>query len=251
MDCLTSRHPEFHYKTEFQSHEPEFDYLKSLEIEKKINKIRWCQSANGSLFLLSTNDMTIKLWKVQEKNVKKICDVNIDTSNTSINGSVPSTSTYPKLRRMFVAHEYERCKELASAALAYKCMEMAYMRVIYAKHMSANRDRNELQSAFLMLPLGNWALGESPPPFSFLRSFVDEDANEKLAPYSALSGDESYSNRDLEKVAELIGFQRCMHSCLDVCPFLNASQPLLPDGCLSLPSLTEGGEEGLLASSGQ
>ncbi|KAK9148223.1 hypothetical protein Scep_006980 [Stephania cephalantha] len=44
---------------------------------------------------------------------------------------------------------------------------------------------------------------------------VDEDAMEKLAPYSALSGDESYSNRDLEKVAELIGFQRCMHSCLE------------------------------------
>lgn len=27
------------YLTEFQSHEPEFDYLKSLEIEEKINKV--------------------------------------------------------------------------------------------------------------------------------------------------------------------------------------------------------------------
>ena len=88
------RHPEFRYKTEFQSHDPEvlsfhyslllircvlyllfavfwyvilvyqFDYLKSLEIEEKINKIRWCQTANGALFLLSTNDKTIKFWKV-------------------------------------------------------------------------------------------------------------------------------------------------------------------------------------------
>ncbi|XP_073126658.1 serine/threonine protein phosphatase 2A 55 kDa regulatory subunit B beta isoform-like [Henckelia pumila] len=57
------RHPEFRYKTEFQSHDPEFDYLKSLEIEEKINKIRWCQTANGALFLLSTNDKTIKFWK--------------------------------------------------------------------------------------------------------------------------------------------------------------------------------------------
>ncbi|KAK9107244.1 hypothetical protein Syun_023255 [Stephania yunnanensis] len=32
---------------------------------------------------------------------------------------------------------------------------------------------------------------------------VDEDAKEKLAPYSALSGDESYSNRDLEKVGSV------------------------------------------------
>ncbi|KAJ6711470.1 PROTEIN PHOSPHATASE PP2A REGULATORY SUBUNIT B [Salix purpurea] len=67
MGYPISRHPEFRYKTEFQSHEPEFDYLKSLEIEEKINKIRWCQTANGALFLLSTNDKTIKYWKVQEK----------------------------------------------------------------------------------------------------------------------------------------------------------------------------------------
>ena len=31
---------EYRYLTEFQSHEPEFDYLKSLEIEEKINQVR-------------------------------------------------------------------------------------------------------------------------------------------------------------------------------------------------------------------
>ncbi|XP_010263768.1 PREDICTED: serine/threonine protein phosphatase 2A 55 kDa regulatory subunit B beta isoform-like isoform X3 [Nelumbo nucifera] len=80
MDHAIAWHPEFRYKTEFQSHEPEFDYLKSLEIEEKINKVRWCQTANGALFLLSTNDKTIKYWKVQEKKVKKICDMNLDPS---------------------------------------------------------------------------------------------------------------------------------------------------------------------------
>lgn len=39
----------------FQSHEPEFDYLKSLEIEEKINKIRWIKKTGMSLFLLTTN----------------------------------------------------------------------------------------------------------------------------------------------------------------------------------------------------
>jgi serine/threonine-protein phosphatase 2A regulatory subunit B len=63
-DSVGPRHPEYRYSTEFQSHEPEFDYLKSLEIEEKINKIRWCQTANGARLLLSTNDKTIKLWKV-------------------------------------------------------------------------------------------------------------------------------------------------------------------------------------------
>ncbi|KAL7191198.1 hypothetical protein ACSBR2_023298 [Camellia fascicularis] len=92
MDYAISRHPEFRYKTEFQSHEPEFDYLKSLEIEEKINKIRWCQTANGALFLLSTNDKTIKFWKVQEKKVKKISDMNIDPSKAVGNGGVASSS---------------------------------------------------------------------------------------------------------------------------------------------------------------
>ncbi|XP_041956266.1 serine/threonine-protein phosphatase 2A 55 kDa regulatory subunit B alpha isoform [Alosa alosa] len=51
----------------FQSHEPEFDYLKSLEIEEKINKIRWLPQKNAAQFLLSTNDKTIKLWKISER----------------------------------------------------------------------------------------------------------------------------------------------------------------------------------------
>ncbi|GAB2222245.1 hypothetical protein Droror1_Dr00013451 [Drosera rotundifolia] len=92
MDFPISRHPEFRYKTEFQSHEPEFDYLKSLEIEEKINKITWCQPANGALFLLSTNDKTIKCWKVHEKKVKKITTTNVDPSRTMGNGSINGPS---------------------------------------------------------------------------------------------------------------------------------------------------------------
>ncbi|XWS72471.1 hypothetical protein CRYUN_Cryun02cG0042400 [Craigia yunnanensis] len=88
MDYPINSHSEFRYKTEFQSHEPEFDYLKSLEIEEKINKVRWCQSANGALFLLSTNDKTIKFWKVQEKKVKKVCDMNVDSTKAMRNGPI-------------------------------------------------------------------------------------------------------------------------------------------------------------------
>ncbi|KAK9112963.1 hypothetical protein Scep_020482 [Stephania cephalantha] len=87
-DYPAAKHPEFRYKTEFQSHEPEFDYLKSLEIEEKINKVRWCQTANDALSLLSTNDKTIKYWKVQEKKVKKICEMNLDTSASARNGKM-------------------------------------------------------------------------------------------------------------------------------------------------------------------
>ncbi|KAG9001467.1 protein phosphatase 2A regulatory subunit cdc55 [Tulasnella sp. JGI-2019a] len=67
---------EYKFYTEFQSHEPEFDYLKSLEIEEKINKIKWCKRQNAAHFLLSTNDKTIKLWKVFEKNLKVVAQNN-------------------------------------------------------------------------------------------------------------------------------------------------------------------------------
>lgn len=87
-DLLNTKHPEYHYKTEFQSHEPEFDYLKSLEIEEKINKIRWSHTANGALFILSTNDKTIKLWKVLEKKVKKIHEMNLDPAVRMGNGGL-------------------------------------------------------------------------------------------------------------------------------------------------------------------
>ena len=61
------RRGEYNVYSTFQSHEPEFDYLKSLEIEEKINKIRWLKRTNPANFLLSTNDKTIKLWKVTER----------------------------------------------------------------------------------------------------------------------------------------------------------------------------------------
>ncbi|XP_073314730.1 cysteine-tryptophan domain-containing zinc finger protein 3-like isoform X2 [Primulina huaijiensis] len=57
----------------------------------------------------------------------------------------------------FCAHEFEKSKDMAAAALAYKCMEVAYMRVVYYSHSSANRDRNELQTALQIV-----APGESP-----------------------------------------------------------------------------------------
>jgi len=65
-------HGDYKFHAEFQSHEPEFDYLKSLEIEEKINKIKWCKRTNQAHLLLTTNDKTIKLWKVFEKKNKTV-----------------------------------------------------------------------------------------------------------------------------------------------------------------------------------
>ncbi|XP_050087306.1 serine/threonine-protein phosphatase 2A 55 kDa regulatory subunit B alpha isoform isoform X1 [Anopheles aquasalis] len=89
----TPRRGEYNVYSTFQSHEPEFDYLKSLEIEEKINKIRWLKRKNQSHFLLSTNDKTIKLWKVSER------DKRVEGYNTrEDNGGVRDPTSITALR---------------------------------------------------------------------------------------------------------------------------------------------------------
>ncbi|KAH3765693.1 protein phosphatase 2A regulatory subunit PR55 [Pelomyxa schiedti] len=61
---------EFKFCQEFQSHVLEFDYLKSMDIEEKINKIRFLHRRSEAHHLLTTNDKTIKLWKVFERKPK-------------------------------------------------------------------------------------------------------------------------------------------------------------------------------------
>ncbi|KAI9123074.1 hypothetical protein K1719_005963 [Acacia pycnantha] len=78
---------------------------------------------------------------------------------SSKHGNISQMQAYTTAAKLFAscAHEYERHHEIAAASLAYKCMEVAYMRVVYSKHSSINRDRNELQSTLQMA-----LQGESP-----------------------------------------------------------------------------------------
>lgn len=66
----------YRFYAEFQSHEPEFDYLKSLEINERINRIGWCRRINDSHHLLTTNDKTVKLWKVRQRSVHAVVENN-------------------------------------------------------------------------------------------------------------------------------------------------------------------------------
>ncbi|KAH6809458.1 Protein phosphatase 2A [Perilla frutescens var. frutescens] len=92
LDSVISKHPTFQYKTEFQSHEPEFDYLKSVEIEEKINKIRWCAASTGSLHILSSNDKTVKLWKVKDRQVKRVKEMDMNQPISSENSLLAEKS---------------------------------------------------------------------------------------------------------------------------------------------------------------
>ena len=79
---------DFRYLTEFQSHDAEFDYLKSLEIEEKINRIRWLRpwaGTNNSMSVLTTNDKTVKLWKVYEKKLTCLSEFNLQNGSSTLN----------------------------------------------------------------------------------------------------------------------------------------------------------------------
>jgi serine/threonine-protein phosphatase 2A regulatory subunit B len=55
------------YFTEFQSHDPEFDHLKSLEVNERINSLAFLQPQSyESVRLLSTNEREIKLFEIKE-----------------------------------------------------------------------------------------------------------------------------------------------------------------------------------------
>lgn len=128
---------EYNVYSTFQSHEPEFDYLKSLEIEEKINKIRWLKRKNPAHFLLSTNgkiefyvaiisilcdfffclsyrivylciilildsifsDKTIKLWRVSERD-KKVEGYNLREEDGNLKD--PSTISQLRVRTPFI-----------------------------------------------------------------------------------------------------------------------------------------------------
>ena len=80
--------------------------MKSLEIEEKINKIRFLHETRDSNYLLSANDKTIKLWRVfkQESkvtNYKKVKGLNIPTISKG------QTEFRSKAKKVFAnAHAY-------------------------------------------------------------------------------------------------------------------------------------------------
>jgi serine/threonine-protein phosphatase 2A regulatory subunit B len=85
----------FKFHAEFQSHEAEFDYVRTLAVEEKISKIRWLPRSNDSLFILSTNDRAIKLWKIHKRVGEQIMSNNVDIETGKLNISNLSQVRFP------------------------------------------------------------------------------------------------------------------------------------------------------------
>ncbi len=56
--------PTYDYFSEFQSHLKEFDPLRSMEVEEEIISINWLKPQGNYLKLITSNERSIKLWKM-------------------------------------------------------------------------------------------------------------------------------------------------------------------------------------------
>ncbi|THD28177.1 Serine/threonine-protein phosphatase 2A 55 kDa regulatory subunit B [Fasciola hepatica] len=65
----------------FLSHQPEFDVLKSQAIDERITIIRWLPRSAQSHFLLSSNERTIKLWRLSDVPQQSFTNMNFPTEH--------------------------------------------------------------------------------------------------------------------------------------------------------------------------
>ncbi|KAG7591006.1 hypothetical protein ISN45_Aa01g000810 [Arabidopsis thaliana x Arabidopsis arenosa] len=116
----------------------------------------------------------------------------------------------------FCAHEYEKNKDMGAAALAYKCMEVAYLRITYTSHGNIRRCRYELQAALQVIPSG-----ESP---SF--AFDGENSNHTLAAEKfalsnnvrsspSVTGNHVISSGNNSSLSQLLAFSQNVSSAMD------------------------------------
>ncbi|KAF1791274.1 Protein phosphatase 2A regulatory subunit PR55, conserved site [Phytophthora cactorum] len=140
----------------FQSHNAEFDYLKSLEIEEKINQIKWCRRSGGSQCLLSTNDKTIKLWKIHERSVREVT-----TYNEQGLAHVPRAQITPELIRL--PQIYTRGQVTTSTAKRVYANAHTY----HINSIAINSDGETFISAD-DLRVNLWSLGVSNQSFNIV-----------------------------------------------------------------------------------
>ena len=74
-----------HYQpfAEFQGHDAEFDYLRSQEIEERVNDMKWVKRMSHNHLMLTANDKTIKLWRIYKKHVSQVASHTMAPSGPS------------------------------------------------------------------------------------------------------------------------------------------------------------------------
>ncbi|MED6209607.1 hypothetical protein PIB30_056410 [Stylosanthes scabra] len=163
----------------------------------------------------STFDITEMYFQAALKFLHSAALFESSNNETEAMNSIQIYSSTAKLCE-FCAHEYEKLKDMAAAALAYKCAEVAYMRALYSSSPNTSRDRHELQTAMQMVPLG-----ESP---SSSASDVDNLNNSITADKVALckstsspqvAGTLVIAARNRDKMTRLLNYVQDANSAME------------------------------------
>jgi len=128
---------------QFQSHEAEFDYLKSLGIEAKVNQLRFVPCGDRKLLLLTTNDKTIKLWRMAERHPYSSANASSRFVNSS--GSSGVEGALDSSRLQLPQKQETGAKEVWSASILRSNLKTAYTNAhsyhINSISLSADGDR--------------------------------------------------------------------------------------------------------------
>ncbi|XP_022959124.1 uncharacterized protein LOC111460215 isoform X1 [Cucurbita moschata] len=112
------------------------------------------------------------------------------------------------------ALEYERRQEMAAAALAFKCIEVAYLRIVYHRHSSVDGDRLEMHSLFRTI-----VQGESPSSsISDVDNLSNQGAMDKATfdkGSSRGAGSHIWNAANSASFARVLDFARDMNSAME------------------------------------
>ncbi|KAK8960083.1 hypothetical protein KSP40_PGU010802 [Platanthera guangdongensis] len=116
----------------------------------------------------------------------------------------------------FCAHEYERLKEMVAAALAYKCAEVAYLKVAYYKHPGASKDRVDLQIA-LDAPIPGESPSSSASDVDNLNNQggVDKIASTKAVSSPQVAGNHAIAARNRPHVIRLLTYTNYLNCAFE------------------------------------
>ncbi|CAI9781121.1 unnamed protein product [Fraxinus pennsylvanica] len=132
-----------------------------------------------------------------------------NSEGTKHNEMLQSMDIYSSTAKLceFCAHEFEKSKDMATAALAYKCVEVAYMRVVYCSHTGASRDRNVLQSALQIVFPGESPSSSTSDVDNFNgQATVDKSAVAKVVGSPQVSGSHVITTRNRSSFMRLLNF---------------------------------------------
>ncbi|GLT32470.1 hypothetical protein SLA2020_071360 [Shorea laevis] len=111
--------------------------------------------------------------------------------------------------------QYEKRKEMTAAALAYKCMEVAYMRIVFCKHSASNRDRNELQATISMVPQGESPLSSLSDIDNLSNQAIAEKATPSKCTVSHASGTYIVVPRNRPSFVRLLDFTQDVNFAME------------------------------------